>query len=210
VTPILLGCQPVVVTQFLACLNIPYSHNPDGALGNDSFAVWIAGMVDVASLILQRLAIDVIALIKGKDVGIAPGESLGTFFLGNPGANVLNDPSTLLNVLGCEESLSSNPRRTNTYLNLHRGTFSFLASSMFSLRGRPLSPQAGHGVSCVPLAVTAHVGSLTPLVHNEHMDGHEKRLALDMGCLKDEIQTDGYPRPMVHSKPVEFASRMPP
>src|SRR4029453_13748150 len=100
-------------------------------------------MVDVARLVLQRLAIDVIALIKGKDVGIAPGESLGTFFLRNPGANILNDPSTLLNVLGCEESLSSNPRRTNTYLNLHRSTFWFLASSVFSLRGRPLSPQGG-------------------------------------------------------------------
>src|SRR5262249_31436073 len=138
------------VTQFLTCLNIPYSHNPDGALGDDSFAVWITGMVDVARLVLQRFAINVIALIKGEDVGIAPGESLGTFFLGNPCATVLNDPLHFLNVLGCEESLSSNPRRTNTYLNLHRGTFSFLARSMFSLRGRPLSPQAGHGMSCIP------------------------------------------------------------
>src|SRR5262249_12850776 len=141
--------QAVVVTQFLTCLNIPYSHNPDGALSDDSFAVWSTGMVDIARLVLQRLAIDVIALIKGKDVGIAPGESLSTFFLGNPGTNVLNDPSALLNVLGCEESLSSNPRRTNTYLNLHRSTFLCLASSVFSLRERPLSPQAGHGVSCV-------------------------------------------------------------
>lgn len=33
-----------------------------------------------------------------------------------------------------------------------------------------------------------HVGSLAPLVHDEHMDGHEKCLALNMSRLKDEIQ----------------------
>ena len=89
-------------------------------------------MVDVASLILQRLAIDVIALIKGKDVHIALGESLDTFFFRNPGANVLDDPCALWNVLSYEESLSSNLRRPNTYLNLHRVTFSFLTISVFS------------------------------------------------------------------------------
>src|SRR5206468_10900532 len=83
------------------------------------------GMVDVAGLILQRLAVDVVPVIERKHIGVALGESLHTFFFGNLGANVLNDPSTLLNILGCEKSLSGNPRRTHTYLNLHRVTFSF-------------------------------------------------------------------------------------
>src|SRR6266702_5108267 len=41
------------------------------------------------------------------------------------------------------------------------------------------------------LAVTAHVSRLTPLVHDEHMDGWWKYLVLDMRCLKDEIQARG-------------------
>jgi hypothetical protein len=36
-----------------------------------------------------------------------------------------------------------------------------------------------------------HVSSLTPLVHNEHMDGQAKRFVLDMRRLKDEIQARG-------------------
>ena len=33
-TTVLLGRQPIVVAQFLTCLNIPYRHDPDGALGD--------------------------------------------------------------------------------------------------------------------------------------------------------------------------------
>ena len=40
-------------------------------------------------------------------------------------------------------------------------------------------------------AVTAHVSGLAPLVHNEHMDRKWKDLALEMPCLKDEIQARG-------------------
>ena len=85
-------------------------------------------MIDVARGVLQRLAIDVVALIKGKNVSIALGESLGTFFFGNPGANVLDDPRAFLDILSRKESLASNPRRTDTYLNFHRITFSFWTS----------------------------------------------------------------------------------
>ena len=38
------------------------------------------------------------------------------------------------------------------------------------------------------MAVTPHVSGLTPLVYDEHMNGGWKYLALDMPCLKDEIQ----------------------
>ena len=37
------------------------------------------------------------------------------------------------------------------------------------------------------LTVTLHVSGLAPLVHDEHMDGGWKRLALNMRRLKDEI-----------------------
>ena len=70
-TTVLLGRQPIVVAQFLTCLNIPYRHDPDGTLGDHGFAVRLAGMVDIASRILQRLPINIIALIEGKNVGIA-------------------------------------------------------------------------------------------------------------------------------------------
>ena len=38
-----------------------------------------------------------------------------------------------------------------------------------------------------PLALMPYVSRLAPLVHNEHVDGERKRLALEMPCLKDEI-----------------------
>src|SRR5438309_11993582 len=41
------------------------------------------------------------------------------------------------------------------------------------------------------LALMLYVSGLAPLVHNEHVDGHDKRLALNMRRLKDEIQARG-------------------
>ena len=79
-------------------------------------------MVDVPSCVLQGFAIDIVALIEGKNIGVALGESLGTFFFGNLLPNVLNDPGTLFDLLCCEESLASNPRWTHTYLHLHSVT----------------------------------------------------------------------------------------
>src|SRR5919198_445417 len=41
------------------------------------------------------------------------------------------------------------------------------------------------------LALMPYVSCLTPLVHDEHMERGWKDLALDMPCLKDEIQARG-------------------
>jgi hypothetical protein len=87
----LFGRQPVVVTQLLACLNIPCRHNPNGPLGDDSFAVRFTGVVDVASRIFQRLPIDIIAVIEGKNVGVALRESLGTVLFGDFLTDILDN-----------------------------------------------------------------------------------------------------------------------
>ena len=79
----MLGRQPIVITQLLTCLNVPERHNPDGALGHDGFAVRLTRMVNVARGILQRLAIDIVAVVERKNIGIPLGESLGTCCFGN-------------------------------------------------------------------------------------------------------------------------------
>jgi len=54
-----------------------------------------------------------------------------------------------------------------------------------------------------------HVSGPTPLVHGEQMDGHDKRLALDMGGLKDAIQARGLNVviPSAHHGPVATNTR---
>ena len=59
---IFLGIVTIIVAEFLAFFDIPRSDNPDGAPGDFRFTVRIAGMIDVARLILQRLPIDIIAV----------------------------------------------------------------------------------------------------------------------------------------------------
>ena len=70
-TDIFLGIVTIIVAEFLAFFDIPRRDNPDGAPGDFRGAVRIAGMIDVARPILQRLAIDIVAVIEGKNVGIA-------------------------------------------------------------------------------------------------------------------------------------------
>ena len=70
-TTVLLGGKAIIVTEFFACLNIAFGNNPDGALGNQDVTVGITGMVDIAGFVLQGLAVNIIAVIEGKNVLIA-------------------------------------------------------------------------------------------------------------------------------------------
>ena len=86
---ILLGSIAVIVVQFLPCCDIASGDNPDRALGNVDLTVRIAGMIDVASPILERLPIDIVAVIEGKNVGIAPSQALEAFVFGNLRTDIL-------------------------------------------------------------------------------------------------------------------------
>src|SRR4029453_1166698 len=79
-----------------------------------NFAVRITGVIDIAGEIGERLAIDVIALIQFKDVGVSRRGPLGTFGFGNLVTQILDNPGAFLNLLGRKESLSVNGRWANT------------------------------------------------------------------------------------------------
>src|SRR5262245_16056294 len=51
--------------------------------------------------------------------------------------------------------------------------------------------QAGIRVRPIHPCRRTHMSRLASLVHDEHMDGEWKYLALEMPCLKDEIQARG-------------------
>ena len=70
-TTILLGGKPIVITEFFALLNITFSHNPDGALGDQDFTVRVARMVDITGFVLQGFPVNIIVVIEGKDILIA-------------------------------------------------------------------------------------------------------------------------------------------
>ena len=97
---ILPGRVAVIVAQLLAGGDIPPSDNPDGAPGDVRCTVRITGMVDVAGLILPRLAINIVALIEGKNIGIARSYTAAAFFFVNLGADILDDPEAFLDKIG--------------------------------------------------------------------------------------------------------------
>src|SRR5262245_325395 len=110
----------VVVAEFLTCCDIACGHNPEGVVGFFHDTVRLAGMVDVACRIVQGLAINGIAVIQVKDVDIACGATARALLAGNFFPAVSHNPGPLGDSLRRKESLTSNTRWTNTYLNLHR------------------------------------------------------------------------------------------
>jgi hypothetical protein len=60
-TTVSLGGKPRVIAEFFAFLNIAFGNNPDGA----------SGVIDGAGFVFEGLAIDIIAVIEGKDVLVA-------------------------------------------------------------------------------------------------------------------------------------------
>src|SRR4029453_4148472 len=79
-----------------------------------NFAVRITGVIDIAGEVGERLAIDVIALIQFKDVGVSRRGPLGTFSFGNLVTQILDNSGAFLDLLGRKESLSVNGRWANT------------------------------------------------------------------------------------------------
>src|SRR4029453_8705323 len=79
-----------------------------------NFAVRITGVIDIAGEIGKRLAIDVIALIQFKDVGVSRRGPLGTFGFGNLITQILDNSGAFPDLLGRKESLSVNGRWANT------------------------------------------------------------------------------------------------
>ena len=80
---IMLALIPVIVAEFLTCCNIAYGHNPQGAMRFFYGTIRITGMVDIAGSIGECLAVDSIAIILMKDVGIAFCAAASALLVGN-------------------------------------------------------------------------------------------------------------------------------
>ena len=64
---------PVVVGEFLTCLNIPGRHNPDDTPELFGLAVGLTRVINIACRVLAHTPINGISLIQAKDIGIASG-----------------------------------------------------------------------------------------------------------------------------------------
>jgi hypothetical protein len=124
---------PVIEGQFFPGVNISQGYNPDSASGQFGDTVRITGMIDVASGVAEDLAVNIILPIKGKDIDIALGNALGTFWFGNPLPNILQNPGVFFDVLSRKHAFPCNRGLPNPYPYFHGS-----ASSLHSLY--PLSP----------------------------------------------------------------------
>lgn len=103
---VLLGDIPVIVAEFLAFLNIALGNNPDRAFRYQDVTIRVARMVDVAGFVLGGLAINIVAVIEIKNVGVALRDSPQAFGFGNPRPDVLNNPRPFFDLLGGKQSFA--------------------------------------------------------------------------------------------------------
>jgi len=96
-----------------------FGNNPDCTFSDYDFAIWVTRVIDVASFILQGLAVNIIAVIEVKDILVSLTQAFNRFFLGNSLTEVLNNPGALLNRLGSKESFAGNAGCPNPNSNLH-------------------------------------------------------------------------------------------
>jgi len=99
---------PVIERQFFSGLNIAQSENPDTAWGEFGYTIRITGMVDVAGGVAKHLTVNIILSIKGKNIDIPLGYTLGTFGFGNAFPYVSYNPSVFFDCLGGKQPLACN------------------------------------------------------------------------------------------------------
>jgi hypothetical protein len=110
----------VIVGQFFAVSDIAEGHQPDRAGRLGDFAVRITGAVAIACRVPEDCAINIIALIEGKNIDIALGEASRTFGFGNLLPNVGENPGPLPNMLRRKEPKPSNTRFPHPDTYFHR------------------------------------------------------------------------------------------
>ena len=63
----------VIVRQFFPVSDIPEGHNPDRPGCLFYFTIGITGVIAIAGRIPEYLAVDIVAVIEGKNIDIALG-----------------------------------------------------------------------------------------------------------------------------------------
>jgi len=99
---------PVIERQFFSGLNISKSENPDTAWGEFGYTIRITGMVDVAGGVAKHLPVNIILSIKGENIDIPRGYTLGTFGFGNAFPSIPNNPRVFCDGLGGKQPLACN------------------------------------------------------------------------------------------------------
>jgi hypothetical protein len=109
----------VIVGQFFPVSDISEGHQPDRAGRLCDFTVRITGMVAIACRVPKDRAINIVAVIEGKNVDIALGKAPGTFGFGNLFPDVGENASSLFDILGGKEPEPSNTRLMHPDPHLH-------------------------------------------------------------------------------------------
>ena len=99
---------PIVIAQFLPVLDIPSGDNPDGPGRGFNDTVGGTGMIDIAGGILDKFAVDVEAVVQGKEIDIALIQADLSFLLGNLFPDILDNPPAVWDLLGRKESRARN------------------------------------------------------------------------------------------------------
>jgi hypothetical protein len=110
----------IIVRQFFPVSDMPEGHNPDRTGGDVDVTIGITGVVDIAGGIPEYLAINIRAVIEGKNIDIALRYSLRTDIFRNLLPDVLKNPGRWLDFLRGKETETRNRGLMHPNTHLHR------------------------------------------------------------------------------------------
>ena len=120
----------IIAGQFLSVADRPKRYNPERSRRLFDGTIGIAGVVDIAGGVPEDLAINIVAVIEGKNIRIALGQAPGAFVFGNLLADVGKNPGPVFDVLRGKEPEACNTRFMHPDTYFHRSPASFLGFSM--------------------------------------------------------------------------------
>jgi hypothetical protein len=115
----------VIIKQFLAGFDVAHGINEDAVIFLDSFAVWIARMVDPARVVAANLWIDYIAVFQPEVESVWIVGVVGGAFPGDAFARVFDDAHAFANELPRVNAPTMHSRLANLdlYGRLSSSTF---------------------------------------------------------------------------------------
>jgi hypothetical protein len=91
---VVLQAVTIIVGQLFARRDGTCGIEPNATTDNPHLTIWGAAVIEKPGQIPRDTAVDIIIVIKGKDVDIVPGEFGLSFSLGESWSEVLNDAFT--------------------------------------------------------------------------------------------------------------------
>ena len=97
---------PVIIVQLFTVPNISEGENPDLAINDVGDTVRITGVIDIPCFVLRGLAINVVMVVKEKDVGIPLRDATCRFLWGNLLPEIRENPPAFGDILRGENTLT--------------------------------------------------------------------------------------------------------